>query len=460
MVNSEVYLKKSESLRSSQYIGSFPGYAALTLPDSISQQVVEQATTRLTRYIDDYDTTVRRREENNNIGWVRHSQITLDQQIGFGSFSEVYTIQSIKSSKNKKVYKAPDVVLKMTRKDLTSKPKLLAKCAANPIKEGLILSGLSHENVIKVHAWTPTGLHGFHIGRSDSFFLILEKLRMTLSEKLLKWENHSKILIFTIRNRSAKKVEYLRVRLDVLLQLTSGLKYLHSKRVLHRDLKPDNIGFDCSGILKIYDFDTCRKLPRTAIDDPIVKFDLTQNSGSKRYMSPECALSASYNLKSDVYAWALISHEILTLARPFQDIPSEHHDEYVYRHGVRPEIPDAWPKGFKKLLETCWSEDIDERYDMHTAKKKLKKQIPLLLEAKNMKHPLLLKSKSTLTSSKGSSKSSSRRRAITTDDDKTDTTNPPSSPASSYDDDSERPSSSYEDDSERSSSFRDVSVGR
>merc|ERR1711937_320691 len=57
------------------------------------------------------------------------------------------------------------------------------------------------------------------------------------------------------------KTELLAERLDVAQQLADAIAYLHSKNVLHRDLKPDNIGFDIHGDLKVFDFDIARVCP-------------------------------------------------------------------------------------------------------------------------------------------------------------------------------------------------------
>jgi serine/threonine protein kinase len=53
----------------------------------------------------------------------------------------------------------------------------------------------------------------------------------------------------------------LRERFKVLLDLAEGIAYFHSQTILHRDLKPCNIGFDHDGVLKLFDFDVSRLVP-------------------------------------------------------------------------------------------------------------------------------------------------------------------------------------------------------
>merc|ERR1711981_1339117 len=89
------------------------------------------------------------------------------------------------------------------------------------------------------------------------------------------------------------RVELLDERIDVALQLADAIKYLHEQNVIHRDLKPDNIGFDArSGALKVFDFDIARRVPATRAqaenneeeDDDALLYRMTRAVGSPRYM--------------------------------------------------------------------------------------------------------------------------------------------------------------------------------
>merc|ERR1712176_864085 len=176
------------------------------------------------------------------------------------------------------------------------------------------------------------------------------------------------------------KTELLAERLDVTQQLADAIAYLHSQNVLHRDLKPDNIGFDIHGDLKVFDFDiarvcptsedtggigiSTRRLSRDSKEDET--FLMTQKVGSPRYMSPECARREPYNLKADVYSFAVLAHQILTLQKPYDDITDEDHDELVFFKGVRPFIPAGLPTTTKDLLAKSWSHTISDRPNMET----------------------------------------------------------------------------------------------
>lgn len=59
---------------------------------------------------------------------------------------------------------------------------------------------------------------------------------------------------------------------------------------MHRDLKPDNIGFTASGMVKLMDFGLAKVIQRT-LRSRSVKYKMTGETGSPRYMPPEVARS-------------------------------------------------------------------------------------------------------------------------------------------------------------------------
>ncbi len=93
-------------------------------------------------------------------------------------------------------------------------------------------------------------------------------------------------------SRSSITTSSLRERSEVLLDLAKRIAYLHSRRILHRDLKPCNIGFDHDGVLNLFDFDVSRLVPFCNNPNKEV-FWLTRRVGSPRYMSPEMAQGIS-----------------------------------------------------------------------------------------------------------------------------------------------------------------------
>ena len=105
-------------------------------------------------------------------------------------------------------------------------------------------------------------------------------------------------------------------------QFADAVWYLHEKFasnciLIHRDLKPDNIGFSEDGVLKLMDFGLSTTVKKNATQNDL--YELSGCTGSYRYMAPEVALNRAYNEKVDIYSYGLILYETLTGVTPFQD---------------------------------------------------------------------------------------------------------------------------------------------
>jgi serine/threonine protein kinase len=297
----------------------------------------------------------------------------LGEMLGYGSFSSVYDIRRIRADDTReKQYDAKSLVVKVLRPKLALKPALLSACAADIVFEGLLLSTLNHRNIVSLKAMSPMGISSFANGRHDAFFLVMEKLHETLEDRIARWRKQSKKVFVN--------ASMLEEQVDAIMQLSEAIQHLHSKRILYRDAKPANIGFDKEGTLKVFDFDVSKIIPQAS--DPNETFHLTKRTGSPRYMAPEVAKGEAYNLKADVYSFGLICHEIMSLEKPFGTISSAKHDQAVFYDGLRPEIPTSWPQGFRDFLEVSWSPDITARPTMNEANEILQKELSRMVSAK------------------------------------------------------------------------------
>lgn len=145
---------------------------------------------------------------------------------------------------------------------------------------------------------------------------------------------------------------------------------------MYRDIKPNNIGFDVRGDLKLFDFGLCRELrPCDKVEDGLYK--LTGVTGSRRYMAPEVVLCKPYGLSADVYSFAIALHEIFSLQIPFEMYDIKEHMQRVVRKNVRPKIPKSWPGYLKTLLASAWSPTLSERPNFQRIKSLLRTDMNL-----------------------------------------------------------------------------------
>jgi len=313
---------------------------------------------------------------------IKTSEMEVEAMLGEGSFSVVYALDD-------------RFAVKVLKPDLLETPHLFEISAIDLVREGMILRALQHPHIVKCHSMGE--IQAFANGRHDSCVLVLDRLHRTLRDQLEEWRSDSRQsrplstddksagLVTTFfrcklngvmpRRRQQANLE----RTNMLCQLADAIQYLHAKRIMHRDLKPNNLGLTEEGRLKIFDFGFCRILPEEALKYPDKTYRFTNNIGSRRYMAPEVARGDEYNAKSDVYSFALICYAVLSLETPHENLPDKVVLDRVVYDGLRPSLPKSWPRPVKSLLQRCWNERLSSRPTMSKVSSQLRSTLDYML---------------------------------------------------------------------------------
>eukprot|EP01068_Selenidium_serpulae_P005963 Selendium_serpulae@DN4244_c0_g1_i1.p1 len=96
-----------------------------------------------------------------------------------------------------------------------------------------------------------------------------------------------------------------------LTQTVIGVRYLHQRRIFHRDLKPTNMFLSETGRIKIGDFGLSRLLETNDVWATTV-------AGTPNYMSPEILSGETYGFPSDIWALGCVLYQLLNLKSPFE----------------------------------------------------------------------------------------------------------------------------------------------
>lgn len=241
------------------------------------------------------------------------------KEIGSGSFG---TVLLVKRKTDGQIYAMKRVkVSKMNIKD-----------RENALNEVRMLASLCHTNVIDYK-------EAFYDEESTTLNIVMEHAdEGDLANKI---KNH----------KTSKKYISEADIWSYLIQMIYGLKSLHIKKIMHRDLKSANIFLTKSGVVKIGDLNVSKLVK--------LQFAYTQ-TGTPYYASPEVWSERPYDFKSDIWSVGCIIYEMAALKPPFRAQSMEALYKSIMR-GVYEPIPNIYSKELRDIIATLLQVDPTKR---------------------------------------------------------------------------------------------------
>jgi serine/threonine protein kinase len=312
-------------------------------------------------------------ESNGHVAAFEQREVEIGKLLGEGSFAEVHEVKHFhlastsyeqeEQTEREHFPEASDEIgqcrfaVKYLKNDLIANRHKFNHAATSLVIEARFLAQMDHPNIIKLRGWSSRGTARYG-DEGIGYFLILDKIEETLAERIDRWEAEQ--ISFQIEDEKTHdgELEHYSEKISYALQISSALEYLHGHDIIYRDLKPANIGFKDNKV-QLFDFGIARELPETdpAEDDV---FCMTA-SGSRRYMAPEIFLGQPYNLKADVFSFAIVFQQMLSLETPFAMYNPPLYKLLVCEEGIRPTLYPEWPDAIQDLLEDCWSARLTQR---------------------------------------------------------------------------------------------------
>ncbi len=162
----------------------------------------------------------------------------------------------------------------------------------NVEREIKLISQLNHQNVMKL-------VEVFYNDEKGKIYMVLEYCCAVLKDMLEQ---------SPFKKFPAWQAHYY------FCQLTEGLEYLQSNRIVHKDIKPGNLLLNNAGILKIADFGVAEKLDLFAPDDTI-----TMSQGTPVFQPPEIAIGVEQfsGFKVDIWSSGVTLYNFVTGEYPF-----------------------------------------------------------------------------------------------------------------------------------------------
>lgn len=239
--------------------------------------------------------------------------------IGTGGMSDVYKAKCHKLNRN--------VAVKVLKQEFSENKEFVSKFRT----EAQAAAGLMHPNIVNV----------YDVGEENGIYYIV----MELVEGI------------TLKRYIEKKARLsVKEAVSIAIQISMGIKCAHDNKIIHRDIKPQNIIISKEGKVKVTDFGIAKAATSNTITSNVM--------GSVHYTSPEQARGGFSDEKSDIYSLGITLFEMLTGRVPFNGdttvaIAIKHiQEEMPSPRNYVPEIPIS----VEQIVLKCTLKSPDRRY--------------------------------------------------------------------------------------------------
>jgi eukaryotic-like serine/threonine-protein kinase len=262
--------------------------------------------------------------------------------IGAGGMGEVFRARDTKLNR--------DVAIKVLPAAFADDPERLARFT----REAQTLASLNHPNIAAIY-----GIEG-----------------QALVMELVEGEDLSAHI--------ARGPIPIAEALPIARQIAEALEAAHEQGIVHRDLKPANIKVRHDGTVKVLDFGLAKAMDpsRTSSSNPNLSHSPTLTHqgtsagmiiGTAAYMSPEQAKGRAVDKRTDIWAFGVVLHEMLSGKRAFKGEDVSETLASVLKDTLPTDaLPAATPPRLKRLIERCLDRDLKTRLrDIGEARVKL-----------------------------------------------------------------------------------------
>ena len=189
---------------------------------------------------------------------------------------------------------------------------------------------MSHQNIMKIYS------EGVWNKRP---YLVLEYLKgQTLLDKI---EYYTK---FSVKEAC-----------EIMIQLLDAISYTHEHKIIHRDIKPQNIFYLSNGIVKLGDFGIAKNEKEAENHGKII--------GSVHFLAPEVLQGKPFSIASDIYAAGITFFQLVTGVLPFDGSTKEVAEAQVNKEFPYPSnYVTSIPKEFDKLVLKAVEKNPRARY--------------------------------------------------------------------------------------------------